>query len=73
MIHIGLEKLEGTKECDSEWIKEIVEGLLDKNVNKLSDKQIKMLRDLYLENLRNGLKPREAFVKALQIITCFKI
>lgn len=68
-----IKKLQGTNECDPKWIKETIEGLLDININKLSDKQIKMLRDLYLENLRDGLQPKKAMAKAFQIINCFKI
>ena len=66
-----MKKLQGTKECDPEWIVEIVEGLLYRDINNLSDRQKKMLRGLYLENLRDGLKPREAMEKALQIVLCF--
>ena len=57
---------------DPEWINEIAEALLDININDLSEKQKKMLRDLYLENLRNGLKPKESINNALQIVKCFK-
>ena len=66
-----MKKLQGIKECDPEWIVEIVEGLLYRDINNLSDRQKKMLRGLYLENLRDGLKPREAMEKALQIVLCF--
>ena len=64
-------KLQGTKECDPEWIIEIVKGLFNKDLNYLSDHQKKMLRDQYLENLRDGLKPKEAIEKAIQIVLCF--
>ncbi|KYK27752.1 hypothetical protein AYK20_07825 [Thermoplasmatales archaeon SG8-52-1] len=57
---------------DPEWINEIAEALLDININDLSEKQKKMLRDLYLDNLRNGLKPKESINNALQIVRCFK-
>jgi hypothetical protein len=57
---------------DPEWINEIAEALLDININDLSEKQKKMLRDLYLDNIRNGLKPKESINNALQIVRCFK-
>jgi len=57
---------------DPEWINEIAEALLDININDLTEKQKKMLRDLYLDNLRNGLKPKESINNALQIVRCFK-
>ncbi len=66
-----IKKLQGTKECDPGWITEIAEGLLDININDLSEYQKKMLRTQYLKNLRDGLKPKEAMKKALQIVLCF--
>lgn len=68
---IKSKKLQGLNECDPEWIKEIAEGFLDININNLSISQKKMLRDQYLENLRDGLKPKEAIEKALQVALCF--
>jgi len=65
-----MKKLQGTKECDPEWITEIAKGLLDRNID-LSEYQKKMLRTQYLQNLRNGLKPKEAIKKALKIVLCF--
>lgn len=57
---------------DPEWINEIAEALLDLNINDLSEKQKKILRDLYLENLNKGLKPKESINNALQVVRCFK-
>lgn len=65
-------RLSGTKENDPEWITEIAYGLLDINLNELSDIQKKMLRDQYLDYLRDGLKPKLAIKKAIQIVKCFK-
>ena len=58
---------------DPEWIKVVTESLLDINFNKLSDSQKKMLRDLYLDNLKDGLKPKEAMKKAYGIVLSFNI
>ena len=68
---MGMKKLQGIKERDPDWIIEIAVGLLDINIDNLSDHQKKMLRDQYLENLRDGLKPKEAIEKAIQIVLCF--
>ena len=68
---IKTKKLQKIKKCDPEWIKVIANALLDININNLSDRQKKMLRDQYLENIREGLKPKEAIEKALQIVLCF--
>ena len=59
------------KKCDPEWIKVIANALLDININDLSDRQKKMLRDQYLDFIRDGLKPKDAIEKALQIVLCF--
>lgn len=68
---MGRKKLQIIEEYDPEWIIEIAEGLLDRNIDNLSESQKKMLRDQYLANLRYGLKPREAMEKALRIVLCF--
>jgi len=59
------------KENDPEWIKVIASALLDVSINDLSESQKKMLRDQYLDNIRDGLKPKEAIEKALKIVLCF--
>lgn len=64
--------IQGVKKSDPAWIKEIAMALLDRNISNLSENQIKILRNLYLENLRDGLKPKEAMNRAFQIVTCFK-
>jgi hypothetical protein len=60
------------KERDPEWIKNIANALLDVNINNLSDIQKKLLRDQYFDFIRDGLNPKEAIEKALQIVYCFK-
>ena len=65
-------KSQSVNQLDPEWIKVIADALLDINIYELSDSHKKMLQDLYLENLRKGLKPKDAISKALQIVKCFK-
>ena len=64
-------KILGTKEEDPEWIKELVDGYLEKDVDILSDYQKKMLRDQYFIYLRDGLKPKEAIERAFRLVLCF--
>ena len=71
--HLGLKKLQGTKKHDPKCRKETIESIVYINSDKLSDKQKKMLHDLYLEYIRDGLKSKEARDKAFQIVTCFKL
>ena len=68
-----MEKIFETKKFDPKCSKEFIENILNTNIDNLSDKQTKMLCDLYFENLRDGLKPKEAMDKAFEIVTCFKI
>ena len=48
-------------------------ALIDKNIEDFSNEQIRILRNLYLENLSNGMKPKQAMSKAIQLISCFKL
>ena len=64
-------RLQGSKQNDPEWITEIAVGLLDIKINDLSEKQKKLLRETYLENIRDGMKPKEAIEKAVEIVKCF--
>jgi len=66
-----VKKLQGKKELDPEWIVELVDGYLSKDVKKLLDYQKKMLRDQYLDYLRDGLRPKDAIEKAFEIVLCF--
>ena len=68
---INHKKLQSSNQHDSNWIKETAECLLGRKVDNLSDTQIRMLRNLYLENLRDGLKHREAMKQANNVVTCF--
>ena len=69
---MGDNKLQRITEPDPEWVMELVKGLLDINTDDLSEHQKKMLRAQYLANLRDGLKPKDAIQKAIQIVLCFK-
>jgi len=64
-------KIQKIQNSDPDWIKVIANAFLDININNLSDHQKKMLRDQYLDFLRDGLNPKEAIEKALQIVLCF--
>ena len=72
MHNIKKKKLLWVNKHDPKWIKETARALLDRNIDNLSEGQINMLRNLYLDNLRDGMSPKEAMDKAFQIVTCFK-
>jgi hypothetical protein len=64
-------KIQSNKEQDSEWIIETVKELFKKDINSLSKNQRKLLRNQYLDYLREGLRPKEAMEKAILIVSCF--
>jgi len=64
-------KLQRTKEHDPKWIIDTVKELFNKDINSLSKNQRKILRDQYLDYLREGLHPKEAMEKAIKIVSCF--
>ena len=68
-----MRKLKSTKKSVPKWRKETIGIIFYIDSDKLSDKQKKMMHDLYIDNLRDGLKPKEAMDKAFQIVTCFKM
>ena len=61
------------KNPNPKWIKETTMALIDKRIEDFSNEQIRILRNLYLENLRDGMKPKQAMSKAIQVISCFKL
>ena len=67
-----MKNLKGLKENDPDWITEIADALLGLRLDEFSISQKKMLRDVYFENIRDGLDPKEAIGKAIQIVNCFK-
>jgi len=71
-MKIKKKKLWWVNKNDPRWIKETAKIILDKNIDGLSEDQISLLHELYLENLRNGLKPKKAMNMAYEIVNCFK-
>jgi hypothetical protein len=67
-----LKKFKNINKLKTEGTKETIIFLEQFN-NNLSDKQMKMLSDLYLENISDGLKPKIALEKALQTVKCFNL
>ena len=60
--------IRGRKENDPEWIKDIASYVKSGK----TDKHKKQLRELYLEYTRDGLKPKEAWEKAKNVLACFE-
>jgi len=68
-----LKKIQYNKKREPKQRKKTIKSIFYINFDKLSDKQKKMLHDLYSEYIRDGLKSKEAMDKAFQIINRFKI
>jgi hypothetical protein len=63
----------GTIENDPAWINELVTFLLNTKDKKTIEKYKSLIRDLYLEYLREGMQPKIAIEKAKNVILHFKI
>ncbi len=63
----------GKKGDDPEWVKEIVSFASAYKKLKITDEYKKLLRDLYFEYQRDGLKPKDAMEKAKNVLASFKI
>jgi hypothetical protein len=59
-------------ESDPDWIKELVEGLEERNLKNFSDYQKRMLRKYFFKNLNNGIKPKDAIEKSIEYVTSCK-
>ena len=59
--------IKGRKENDPEWIKDIAFYVKSGK----AEKHKKQLRELYLEYTREGMKPKEAWEKAKNVLACF--
>ncbi len=68
----GEKVLLGKKRDDPEWVKEIVFQISIFKKQKITDEDKKLLRDLYFEYLRDGLKPKDAIEKAKNIMLSFE-
>ena len=68
-----MRKLQSIKKISPKWRKGSIGSIFYLNFDKLSDKQKELIHDLFLENLRDGLKPKEAMGKAFQVVTSFKM
>ena len=64
--------LQGKKECDPEWIKEIANYAKTVKKLKLTNEDKKLLRELFFEYQRNGLAPKYAIKKAKNVVLSFK-
>ena len=58
-------------ESDPEWIKELAYGLEDKNISNFSEDQKRILRKQFFEDLNNGVKPKDAIIRSLEIIESY--
>jgi len=60
------------KKIDPEWVKDIASYVSKSKKDKKKEDYSKLLKDLYLENVRNGMKPNIAFKKAKFVIESFE-
>ena len=65
-------KYQTDQELDPNWIKELTEALKNIQIYSLSDNHKKKLKDLYFENIKAGLQPKEAINKAMDVFKSLK-
>ncbi len=70
-MYAGKKVLHGSLKNDPEWVKEITDYVKTDKLN-LTDKDKKLIRELYFEYQRDGLSPKDAIRKAKETILCFK-
>jgi len=59
------------QQLDPEWLREFT-NFLDKNGNKEKFKVVKkVFVETYLENVREGMNPKDALQKAKSVALCF--
>ncbi|MBU0496677.1 MAG: hypothetical protein KKC68_06980 [Candidatus Thermoplasmatota archaeon] len=56
---------------DPAWVSEIVSFVSDKDNEHIFLKNKELLRDLYLEYMRDGMNPKDALLKAKNVILSF--
>jgi len=67
------DRLKGNNELDPDWVKNIAYYVSKSKKEKKKEEYSKLLRGLYLENIRNGMKPNLAFKKAKFVVESFEI
>jgi len=60
------------KNYNPEWVKELANEVYILKKYKIKDEDRKLIRDLFFEYIRDGLQPKEAIIKAKNIILSFK-
>ena len=68
----GRKILQGTPKNDPDWIKELSLHLDLGKQYKLTDEDKKFLRDFFMEYILDGMKSKEAFEKAKNVLMSFK-
>ncbi len=58
-------------DSDPAWVLEIVSFVSDKENEHIFLKNKDLLRDLYLEYMRDGMQPKDALLKAKKVILSF--
>ena len=71
-MYAGRKVLLGKPKDDPEWVKEIAFQLSILKKQKITDRDKKLIRELFHEYQRDGLSPKDAIEKAKNFVLCFK-
>lgn len=71
-MYAGTKVLLGTPKNDPAWVKETARQISILKEQKITKTEKNLLRELFFEYQRDGLKPKDALEKAKNVILCFK-
>ena len=70
-MYAGKKRLQGLRENDPVWIKELASHISYLSKKKITDEDKKLILELFFEYQREGLPPKIAIEKAKNIILSF--
>ena len=73
MLDMEKKVLQGRKEDDPEWVRDIACYSFTHRKKEKTDGYNAEVRELFFEYKRDGLKSKDAWEKAKRVVSCFEI
>ncbi len=73
MLDMEKKVLQGRKEDDPEWVRDIACYFFTHRKKEKTDGYNAEVRELFFEYKRDGLKSKDAWEKAKRVVSCFEI
>lgn len=71
-MYAGKKRLQGLRQNDPEWIKELASQISILSKKKITEEDKRLILELFFEYQKDGLSPKVAIEKAKNIILSFK-